>query len=76
MHQYDTMTEPELREHFNAVGRALKQVLPPNTGFFLLAGPFGNGIAQYLSNVKRDGAIRWLRETADRLEADDTVPRS
>ncbi len=42
----------------------------------ILAADFGGpGIAQYIGNGRRADFIRWMRETADRLEAREDVPR-
>lgn len=76
------MTEPELTALFRNVGFALNHLLPlrrdgGKTLFILLATDDAekSGIAQYVSNARREDCIRWLRETADRLEGRDDVPR-
>lgn len=74
-HAYDNMTEPELENHFNTLARDIKKRLPPNTGFLLLAAPFGTGTAQYVSNVERKDSIDWMKETIKRWESGDFVPR-
>ena len=77
MHKYDQMTEPELRKHFNDLCDKIKYHLPPDTGFIVLAAPFGaSGIAQYASNVHRDDAERWMVETMARWDAGDHVERT
>jgi len=75
--QLDDMTEPELRRIMTAVARAVEAQLPRGVGFVVLAADFGAdpGTAQYVANASRQDCIRWLRETADRLEARDDVPR-
>lgn len=76
MKSLDDMTEPELHELFTACARTLTALLPPGTGFVLLASPFGrSGIAQYVGNGRREDCIKWMRETADRLESREDVPR-
>lgn len=76
VHPFDEMTEPELRNLFNNVARNVRADLPPDTGFIVLAAPFGkDGVAQYVSNVHRDDAAKWMRETLERWERNDFVPR-
>jgi hypothetical protein len=76
MKRLDDMTEPELRDIMTDCARAVRHRLPPDTGFLVLAADFGpGGIAQYIGNGRRPDFIRWMRETADRLEAREDVPR-
>lgn len=48
----------------------LKELLPKEWGFVLLTYPFGGvkGLANYVSNAQRQDIIKFLRETANRLE--------
>ena len=70
------MTEPELRDLFQLLARRIKSYLPPETGFLLLATPHGqSGIAQYVSNVRREDAAKWMKETLARWPANDFVAR-
>lgn len=70
------MTEPELRRLFNQIATSVQSQLPPNTGFVVIATPWGKGsVAQYVSNVQRDDAAQWMRETIARWEANDFVER-
>jgi hypothetical protein len=72
----DDMTEPELAAAMKAAARAVERELPPATGFIILAFPFGaGGVAQYIANCDRSTRVRMLRETADRLEQKEDVPR-
>jgi hypothetical protein len=72
----DEMTEPELRRTMNQAADLVKMALPAGTGFLILAAPFGpGGIAQYIGNGQRADFVRWMRETADRLESREDVPR-
>jgi hypothetical protein len=74
--QLEDMTEPELARLTTDVLNGVKAKMPPNTGFCVLFWPIGtHGIAQYGSNCKREDMIRSLRETADRLESRQFVPR-
>lgn len=76
MHKFDTMTEPELQAFFRELCEAIKWRLPKDTGFIIVASPFGaGGVAQYASNVDRDNASQWMREVIARWEAGDYVPR-
>lgn len=74
------LTEPELKEYFNGLAKAVESILP--------AGPSKNGralfallvfdkscIGQYVSNAVREDIIKTLRETADRLENRQDIPR-
>lgn len=46
-----------------------------NRGFALIVFEFHNpGIGNYVSNAERSGMIKALRETADRLEANEDIP--
>ena len=75
MHAFDKMTEPELKKLFNHIGNLLQKELPENTGWILLASPFDSGIAQYVSNTRREVASAWMEETLERWENDDFVSR-
>lgn len=76
MKSLDDMNEVELRDLFNKVAMRLKATLPPNTGFVVLATDFTKqGVAQYVSNVERSCAAKWMTETVARWEAGDHVPR-
>lgn len=70
------MNESELREYFDAIAKLIASILPENTGFILLATPFGpNSAAQYVSNVHPPDAASWMLETIDRWMTKDFVPR-
>lgn len=69
------MNEPELKAYFNALMDLIKTVTPPDVTGFILVQCTDQGIAQYASSLKREGAIDALRECADRLERRDTVER-
>jgi len=71
---FENMTEKELAELFNRVARRIHHMLPTRTLFVLLA--FNEpGVAQYVSNARRVDIIKALRETADRLEGREDIPR-
>lgn len=74
MKQIRDMDEPTLKEYFTLLADATESVLPPGTLFALLV--FDEScIGQYVSNAKRPEMIRVLRETADRIEANQDVRR-
>lgn len=76
MKRIEDMTEPELRTLTTAILDDVGDALPPWTAFAVLFWPIGNhGVAQYGSNCQRSDMIRALRETADRLERRQDVPR-
>jgi hypothetical protein len=78
MKTLETMTEPELRKFMNTVCRSivgaaeLEGVEPPLFVVVLFNDP---KVAQYGSNCQREGIIEAMRETADRLEKKQDVPR-
>jgi hypothetical protein len=75
------MTEPQLKNYFRALGNVVERALPPMEGghhgkcnFVLLVADESN-IAQYLANCRREDMVKFLRETADRLEQREDIPR-
>jgi hypothetical protein len=76
--------QKEVDEYVRQLARHLAGLLPPGVdgsktcGFFLLLTEFGekpDGTkhdTNYVANVNRADAIRMLRETADRLEKNQT----
>jgi hypothetical protein len=74
------MTEPELREYFNLLAAAIEETLPGGSSkkgraLFVLLVFDEPGLAQYVSNAERQDIIKAMRETADRLEAKQDIPR-
>jgi hypothetical protein len=74
------MTEPELREYFNLLAAAIEETLPGGSSkkgraLFVLLVFDEPGLAQYVSNAERRDIIKAMRETADRLEAKQDIPR-
>lgn len=53
-----------------SIGQVINDTLPDHVGFILLTFPYNEekGRANYISSAKRDDCIKFLRETADRLE--------
>lgn len=75
-HAFDFMDEPQLGKLMTRVAKAVDERLPANTGFLVLAGPFHEGgIAQYVSNARRENCLRWMKETIRRWESGDYVSR-
>lgn len=76
MHKFDTMTEPELKAFFRDLAETVKAKLPPETGFIVLAAPMGPaGVAQFVSNVRREDSTKWMLETLERWASNDFVQR-
>lgn len=76
------MTEPELRKFFRKLARKIEEQLPPGPSAqgkclfaLIVADTEGPGVGQYVSNVRRKDMIEMLRETADRLEKREDIPR-
>ena len=76
------MTEPELRGYFRDLASLVESVLPPGPSkqgrclfALIVADSTEPGVGQYVSNVERADMIRLLRETADRLEGREDIPR-
>ncbi len=68
------MTEPQLRDLMNQLAAGVNRQLPPGTLFCLLV--FDDpGVTQYVSNAERASIIAALRETADRFEQQQVIPR-
>jgi hypothetical protein len=77
MKSLNDQTEEELQVTMLEVAKAVKEKLPYDTGFIILATPFGTeGQAQYVANGQREDCIQWLEETADRLRRRDTNERN
>jgi hypothetical protein len=82
MRELRDMTEPELRGYFGSLAELIEDVLPPGPSAkgrclfaIIVADSTAPGIGQYVSNMERAGTIKLLRETADRLEAREDIPR-
>lgn len=82
MKEVRDMTESELRELGIKLGRGVEDMLPPGPSkkgkclFVLIyTDTCEPGVGQYLANCDRDGAIKLLREAADRLANREDVPR-
>jgi hypothetical protein len=64
------------------IGRALSEVLSElygqEMGYLLVVSPLNTPmpVADYISNADRESGIEWLRETADRLDANQDIPAS
>lgn len=74
----EDMSEPELADLLRAFGSAIKRtgieagIGRPQFVLLLFNDP---ALCQYIASIERDGAIKALRETADRLERRQTVER-
>ena len=68
------MTEPQLRDLMNGLAKNVADQTPDGTLFFLVL--FDDpGLCQYVSNARREDIVKAMRETADRLEGNQDVPR-
>lgn len=62
------------KEYLQAVGRDIAAKLPDNHGFICLTFPFGDdpgGRTQYISNAKREDAIKLIKEFLFRIGASE-----
>jgi hypothetical protein len=69
------MNEPEMRHYFNLVGQTIESILPEDARKFMLVVFDDPGLSQYVGNCERPDIIKAMRETADRLEAKEDIPR-
>lgn len=76
MKKFSDMNEADVAAYLTMLGDCIADILPLNedgTGranfMIILSGDNGPGEGHYVSSVERSGAIKWLRETADRLES-------
>jgi hypothetical protein len=69
------MGEFETWQYFNSLAQATRSILPEDAGKFLLLVFDDAGMCQYVTNTGRSQAIVALRETADRLEANEDITR-
>lgn len=75
-HPFDFMDEPQLRSFFSVMAGCIENGLPQDTGFILLVSPMGkSGVCQYVGNVDRECAMKWMKEAYTRMEQRDDVPR-
>jgi len=79
MKRLEDMTEPELRDLMNTMGRAIECVAVDEFGvekpLFALLLFNDPKVAQWMSNCQRGDVIAAMRETADRLERNQDVTR-
>ena len=60
------------------LGGELNEIYNQEMGFFICVMPMDceTAVADYVSNAERESGIKWLRETADRLEKRQTIEAS
>jgi len=79
MKKLETMTEPELRDLMNRCAQAVQITAVEFCGVekpeFVLVLFNDPKVAQYVANCTRESMIEAMRETADRLERGEDVPR-
>lgn len=76
----EDMTEPQLKRYFRDLALTIEGELPPGPSrkgrcLFVLLVCDESSIGQYVSNAARPEIIKLLRETADRLEKREDLPR-
>lgn len=76
------MKEPELRKYFTWLAKKIETDLPPGPNprgkclfFLVVCDTCEDGVGQYVGNMEREGAIKLLRETADRMEKNEDITR-
>ncbi len=57
-----------------AIDEFLKETDGPKGFAIILFDFYKPGVSNYLSNAKREDIIKALRETADRIEKNETIP--
>lgn len=57
-----------------AISESLDESYEKHMGFALLVFDFNSDMADYISNSERDNMVQALRETADRIEKNETMP--
>ena len=72
--QLQHMTEPELRKLMTDCGNAVRDVLGRRSQFCLVVFDDPK-IAQYIATCTRESMSEAMRETANRLERRQDVPR-
>lgn len=66
-----------LQDIAKAIDNSLISLSGRKLGFALLVFELGNpGIGNYVSNAERESMIKALRETADRLELGQEIPKT
>ncbi len=65
-----------MRSLAQGVEEGLEMIYGKKMGFVLVATPFNqsNSISDYIGNVDRKNVIELMRQTADRLEKNQTIP--
>ncbi|MDO6426208.1 hypothetical protein Q4489_04250 [Thalassotalea sp. 1_MG-2023] len=65
-----------MRKVAQGINEALEITYGQKMGFVLVATPFNesNAISDYIGNIDRENVIELMRETADRLEQNQTIP--
>ncbi len=78
MKTLETMTEQELAEFCTAAAKAVEsaaRICDVEKPLFVLVMFNDPRVAQYISNCRREDTIAAMRETADRLQRRQDVPR-
>lgn len=70
--------EEEIRLLAKFIDASIAEIYPEDMGFILMVNPIdrNHSVCDYVGNALREDAIKWMRETADRLEAEEDIPSS
>jgi hypothetical protein len=60
----------DIRERLQETAAMIQTRLPPNTMFVLLAGDFGPGTLEYISNGRREDVVKLLKEFIKKTEGE------
>jgi hypothetical protein len=68
--------EKKMRDIARLLEKKLKQAYGVKMSFLLVTQPYGESdkVSDYIGNLARESGIGVLRETADRLERNETIP--
>lgn len=67
--------EEGLRIVANVIGDFIDKLYQQPMGFFICVTPLNSdeGVSDYIANCEREDGIKWLRETADRIERNESI---
>lgn len=70
--------EDVMRSLAQGVEEGLEMIYGKKTGFVLVVTPFNesNSVSDYIGNIDRTNTIELMRQTAERLEKNQTIPAS
>lgn len=71
--QLSNMTEPELKKLLNGIA---DYITSSTDSLFMVVLFDDPGVAQYISNAKREDCIKAMEETAQRFRNNETIERA